>query len=259
MARSSVARRVSELRSLGRYLERTTGQPSVFAHARAPKVPSRLPTVLSRPEAALLMEAPAPVGAPGLRDRAILETLYAGGLRVAELVRLDLGDTDLSGRAVRVLGKGDKERVCLLGTAAVGVLARYLAEGRPELAAAQRSSSALFINQRGGRLTARSVQDMTQRYARSVGIQRRITPHTLRHTFATHMLDGGADLRVVQELLGHALISTTQIYTHVSRAHLQRVYLQAHPRAAPIAPRAEAITASSGLDFSSLAEEHLPA
>lgn len=229
LARSSIARRVSELRAFGKFLERNEGIAGPLTHIRSPRVPERLPSVLSREEAAALMDAPPLEGVAGIRDRAVLELLYGAGLRVAELVGLDVHDLDLPDRGLRVLGKGDKERVALLGTPAVAATRRYLAEARPQLVAS--SEQALFVNQRGGRLSARHVQTSIQRYSRSVGLRHRITPHTLRHSFATHMLDGGADLRVVQELLGHALVSTTQIYTHVSRARLREVYLRAHPRA----------------------------
>jgi site-specific recombinase XerD len=230
LARSSVARRVSELRAFGAYLERSAGVASPLTHIRSPKVPERLPSVLSREEAAALMDAPPAHGVTGVRDRAALEVMYGAGLRVSELVGVDVLDLDLAGRGLRVLGKGDKERMALLGQPAVEATRRYLQEVRPGLAEA--GQSALFLNQRGSRLSARHIQVITQRYARAVGIRNRITPHTLRHSFATHMLDGGADLRVVQELLGHSLVSTTQIYTHVSRARLRDVYLAAHPRAA---------------------------
>jgi site-specific recombinase XerD len=249
IVRASVARRLSALRSLGRFVEQTSGVPSAFAHTRAPKVPERLPTVLTASEAALLMDAPPREGIVGLRDRAVLETLYAAGLRVAELARLDLGDVDLAGRAVRVLGKGDKERMSLLGEVAVAAIASYLRAARPQLQS-RTETRAMFLNQRGGRLTARSVQAMTERYARAAGIQRRITPHTLRHTFATHLLDGGADLRVVQELLGHAQLATTQIYTHVSRAHVRSVYLLAHPRAAAATASGQAFAGPSAASLS---------
>jgi site-specific recombinase XerD len=219
---------VSELRAFGAFLERG-GVASPLTHIRSPRVPERLPSVLSREEASALMDAPPVEGVTGVRDRAALEILYGAGLRVSELVGVDVADLDLGGRTLRVLGKGDKERMALLGTPAVEATTRYLSDIRPTLA--KPGQSALFLNQRGSRLSARHVQTITQRYAAAVGIRNRITPHTLRHSFATHMLDGGADLRVVQELLGHSLVATTQIYTHVSRARLRDVYLAAHPRA----------------------------
>ncbi|MDI7275277.1 MAG: tyrosine-type recombinase/integrase, partial [Anaerolineae bacterium] len=165
------------------------------------------------------------------RNRAILEVLYAGGLRVSELVGLDLEDYDARRGELRVLGKGNKERLALLGAPARFWLDRYIREGRHLFTAGQKRQPALFLNHRGGRLTARSVQAVLRACAVQAGLDKRVTPHTLRHTFATHLLDGGADLRVVQELLGHAQLSTTQIYTHVSRSRVRAVYLKAHPRA----------------------------
>jgi len=151
---------------------------------------------------------------------------------VSELVGLNLGDLNLAQGELRVLGKGDKERLALLGRPAVAALKLYINEGRPKLLGERRrATAAVFLNRSGGRLSARSVQTALNAYARAAGITRLVTPHVLRHTFATHLLDGGADLRVVQELLGHAELGTTQIYTHVSQAQSRQVYLQAHPRA----------------------------
>lgn len=231
-ARGSVARRVAEVRSFGNYLRREgwlAGSP--FLWLRAPKQGRRLPDVLSVEETVALLSQPDLRTPQGLRDRTILEVLYAGGLRVSELVGLDLADIDLHRGEVRVLGKGDKERIALLGEPALRWLRAYLAEGRPKLGRAASAGPAVFVNRRGGRLTARSVQTLLQRYSVRAGIDKHITPHVLRHTFATHLLDGGADLRVVQELLGHAQLSTTQVYTHVSRSQVRAVYLRAHPRA----------------------------
>lgn len=229
IARASIARRVSQLRSFGAFRLHTDRGANPFAHVASPRVPARLPEVLSAGEAASLMDAPPPQGAAGLRDRAILEVLYGAGLRVSELVALDVGDVDPDGRTLRVLGKGNKERVALMGEPAARAVVRYTRESRPDLAC-RGPAAALLLNRRGARLSARYVQMLLRRYARAVGLRKRITPHTLRHTFATHLLDGGADLRVVQELLGHAQVSTTQIYTHVSQSRLREVYLGAHPR-----------------------------
>ncbi len=231
-ARTSVARRVAEVRSFGLYLQRegwVDRHPFLGLHA--PKAGRRLPDVLSVPETVALLSQPDVHTPRGLRDRTILEVLYAGGLRVSELVGLDLASVDARRREVRVLGKGDKERVTLLGEPAQRWLIAYLLQARPCLANSRRPNPALFINRRGQRLTARSVQLMLQHYTAMAGLDKRITPHILRHTFATHLLDGGADLRVVQELLGHAQLSTTQVYTHVSRSRVRAVYLRAHPRA----------------------------
>lgn len=231
-ARGSVARRVAEVRSFGSHLQREGWLArNPFLWLRAPKRGRRLPDVLSPQETAELLKQPDLRTPLGLRDRTILEVLYAGGLRVSELVGLDLLDLDLQRGEVRVLGKGDKERIALLGEPARQRLRVYLAEGRPRLVGAEGREQAVFINHRGGRLTARSVQLMLRQYTIMAGLDKHITPHVLRHTFATHLLDGGADLRVVQELLGHAQLATTQVYTHVSRSRVRSVYLRAHPRA----------------------------
>jgi integrase/recombinase XerC len=251
--RSSVARRVSELRAFGRFLLRgglVVRDP--FAHTSIPRTSHRLPGVLTAEEAGVLMDAPDPTGTLGVRDRAMLEMLYGAGLRVSELVGLNVGDYDATARTVHVVGKGNRERVALLGRVAGRRLGRYLSWARPELAArrvgtsvtgcaqvsergaaqvtgaAAASGKALFLNYRGGRLSERSVQRMLSKYARELGLT--VTPHTLRHSFATHLLDGGADLRVIQELLGHATLNTTQVYTHVSQERLRQVYVAAHPR-----------------------------
>lgn len=195
-----------------------------------PKSPRRLPRFLEPAEVQALLAAP-DLGSPlGLRDRAIAEMLYAGGLRVSELVGIDRGDTDWGQGELRVLGKGGKERIVILGQPALEALSSYLREGRPRLA--KGSTRALFLNYRGGRLTARGVQTVLDRVAKAAGLMKRVTPHLLRHTFATHLLGGGADLRVVQELLGHADLSTTQVYTHVTQRQAREVYMRAHPLAA---------------------------
>jgi site-specific recombinase XerD len=225
--------------SFGAYLVRegwVRGNPFLTLQAFAPKGKRRLPEVLAVPEAQALVNPPmeddrSPLrAAQDLRDRAILEVLYAGGLRVSELVGLDLADYDARRGELRVLGKGNKERVALLGQPARRALAAYLEAGRPQLGKPT-AARALFLNRFGGRLTARSVQTLLRQYTLRAGLDKRVTPHVLRHTFATHLLDGGADLRVVQELLGHAQLGTTQIYTHVSRSQVRAVYLKAHPLA----------------------------
>jgi integrase/recombinase XerC len=191
---------------------------------RTPRLPRRLPGYLPVDESEALLRAGGPAGGDELRDRAILELLYATGVRVAELVGLDGEDVALEEGAVRVLGKGRKERVVPVGGPAVEALRAYLAaRGGP--------AGPLFRNRRGGRLTTRSVHRIVRARARAAGLVRRVTPHTLRHTFATHLLDAGADLRFIQELLGHARLTTTQKYTHVSADRLMRVYDAAHPRA----------------------------
>ncbi len=231
-ARGSIARRVAEVHSFGAYLRRegwTPGQP--FLALQAPRAGRRLPDVLSVTETAALLSQPDLRTAQGIRDRAILEVLYAGGLRVSELVHLDLAHVDVHRGEVRVWGKGSKERIALLGKPAQRWLRIYTQEGRPRLLGARNACQAVFVNRRGTRLTARSVQLLLRDYTVRAGLDKRVTPHVLRHTFATHLLDGGADLRVVQELLGHAQLSTTQVYTHVSRSRIRAVYLQAHPLA----------------------------
>jgi integrase/recombinase XerC len=238
ISRTSIARRVSELRSFGAFLVANgLAGANPFAGLKSPQVPSRLPSVLSPAEAGVLVAAPPDDSPLGLRDRAILEVLYGGGLRVSELVGLDVAHVSLAAKTVRVRGKGDRERVALLGDFALAALRRYLATGRPALAvAAAENGAPLFLNRRGARLTARSVQRLLVRHAGALGLGEDVTPHTLRHTFATHLMDGGADLRVVQELLGHRKLATTQVYTHVSQSQLRASYLAAHPRSGRAEP-----------------------
>jgi integrase/recombinase XerC len=231
LAKASVARRLSELRSFGHFLVREKIVPTnPFRVVSSPKLPRRLPGAISQPDAATLVAAPDVSSPLGLRDRAMLEVLYGGGVRVSELVGLNLGSLDARRRELLVWGKGAKERIVLLGDPAVKALLDYIERGRPALVG-KISTSALFLNRLGGRLTSRSVMTMTKKYSRLSGIERKVSPHTLRHTFATHLLDGGADLRSVQELLGHARLSTTQIYTHISQNRAREVYLRSHPLA----------------------------
>ena len=177
-----------------------------------------------------LLEAPAESSPTGVRDRAILELLYGSGLRISELTGMDVDDLDLEEGSLRVLGKGGKEREVPLGSFAHEAVDAYLTRGRPALATGV-SRGALFLNARGGRLSRQSCARLLGRYVRLAGIDRRVTLHTLRHSFATHLLEGGADVRVVQELLGHASVATTQIYTLVTARHLREVYEESHPRA----------------------------
>ena len=234
-AKASVARRLSELRSFGRFLVREDVLPSnPFRVVSSPKVPKYLPAPLSVAETVALLCAPDTATPQGLRDRAILEVLYGGGLRVSELAGLNLSSIDWRREELLILGKGAKERIALLGNPAMAALRAYVDGGRPVFLAqgAQgQPRNALFLNRFGGRLTTRSVMSILSKYRRMASLEKRVTPHTLRHTFATHLLDGGADLRSVQELLGHARLATTQVYTHVSQSRAREVYLHSHPLA----------------------------
>jgi site-specific recombinase XerD len=247
-ARSSIARRVAATRSFYRWARRhghVATDPA--AQLGRPKVSSRLPTVLRPAEASELVEAPLSVPQPDaadddhdharaavelafvLRDRAILELLYGCGLRVAEAAALTVDRVDLVRQRVLVLGKGSKEREVPMGDPARDAVAAYLEGGRPRVAPA--GDTGMFFNRRGKRVTARDIRAMVEKYRRSVMPDRELSPHTLRHSYATHLLEGGADIRAVQELLGHASLATTQRYTHVSRARLFASYRQSHPRA----------------------------
>jgi integrase/recombinase XerC len=229
-ARSSIARRAASVRSLYRFLvRRGTVERNPASLLSAPKVPGRLPGVLKSTEAASLVAAPAG-DAWSVRDRAILELLYASGIRVSELCGLDLGDVDLDRGRVRVLGKGGKEREVPIGDPAADSVRAFL-ERRGETLKPGPAPGALFLNRRGRRLTARDTRAVVEKYRGAVLAGRRVSPHTLRHSFATHLMEGGADIRSVQELLGHASLGTTQRYTHVSRGRLFGAYRRSHPRA----------------------------
>ena len=234
-SKRSVARKLSSLRSFFKYLLRkglieadpTTGLPS-------PRLEKRLPKFLRAEQIEALMQKPDVSKPIGMRDAAILEALYASGMRVSELTGLDVEDLDISEGEAKVLGKGSKERIALLGRAACEALASYLSFGRPKLLPGTEDGpreQALFLNRYGGRLSVEHVRHRVNKYFGQVSDEMKISPHALRHSFATHMLENGADLRSIQELLGHASISTTQIYTHVSRERLKQVYEAAHPRA----------------------------
>ncbi|HEY7041526.1 MAG TPA: tyrosine recombinase XerC [Methylomirabilota bacterium] len=225
LSKSTVARKLAAIRSCFRFLARRGAlEVNPARSVRSPRLGRRLPSVLPKDEATQLLDAAPEPTAAGARDRALLELLYASGLRVAEGCGLDVDDLDEARRTVRVLGKGGKERVVPVGETALEALDAYLA-------VRGRQRGPLFVNARGGRLTPRSAHRIVKRLARRAGISQRVTPHTLRHSFATHMLGEGADLRLIQELLGHSRLSTTQRYTHVSPEHLMRVYDAAHPRA----------------------------
>jgi len=229
--KASIARKLSAIRSFYRYLLREgVISTSPAATTSSPKLDKRLPSFLTLEEVGRLLEAPDVSTPQGQRDRALLELLYASGLRVGELVRLNLEQINLDTREIRVWGKGAKERAVLMGKPAAEALTTYISGGRPKLLGEKRST-ALFVNRYGGRLPERRVQRILEKYTRLAGMDKRVHPHMLRHTFATHLLDGGADLRVVQELLGHAALSSTQIYTHVTKSQAKKVYLSAHPMA----------------------------
>jgi integrase/recombinase XerC len=230
-AKVSISRKLSAIRSFYRYLLREKlVATSPVAQTSSPKLDKRLPDFLTPVETVRLLEASDLATPQGLRDRALMELLYASGLRVSELVSLDLGQINLNTGEIRVWGKGAKERVVLMGKPAALALNAYLSQGRPRLLG-KKKNNALLINRDGGRLTGRSIQRILTKYARVAGIKKRVHPHMLRHTFATHLLDGGADLRVVQELLGHESLVSTQIYTHVTKSQAKKVYLSAHPLA----------------------------
>ncbi|MFM8237704.1 MAG: tyrosine-type recombinase/integrase [Actinomycetota bacterium] len=236
-ARSTVSRKAASVRSYLRYLRRRgVLEREVAASVRAPRGPQRLPRMPRATEAVALLDgaaAGAEAGEPrALRDRAILEILYGAGLRVSECCGLDVGDADPARAMVTVLGKGAKVRRVPLGEPACAAIVDYVAHGRPRLVAGEPGSGEgvpLFVNARGRRMSPRDVRRVLDRHPLTDG--RRLHPHSLRHAYATHLLEGGADLRAVQELLGHADVGTTQVYTHVTRERLRSVYEQTHPRA----------------------------
>lgn len=231
-ARSTIARRLASLRSWCRFLRRQGSLDADPAQAlRGPRQDKKLPHFLSQEQLARLLDTP-PAGTPmGCRDRAILETLYSAGVRVSELTGLDLGDVDLSSGLATVRGKGKRERLVILGGQALTAVKRWLERRERLLAERGKSPTAIFLNKNGGRLTPRSVGRLLEKYLALAGLDPRTSPHTLRHSFATHLLDEGADIRSVQELLGHRSLGTTQIYTHVTTNRLRDSYHKAHPRA----------------------------
>jgi len=230
--KSSTARALASLRTFYDYqLRLGRAETNPFRRVRTPKADRRLPNFLDENEVRRLIEAASGDGFGGARDRAILETLYGGGLRVSEASGLNLGDLHLDGAYVLVRGKGDKERIAPLGSYALSALESYRPRREELLAQRGRESEAMFLNKNGTRLNVRSVRRLLIRAARAAGLGKRVTPHTLRHSFATHLLDRGADLRSVQELLGHEHLATTQIYTHVTTHRLKDVYDRTHPRA----------------------------
>jgi integrase/recombinase XerD len=230
---TSVARSLVAVRGLHRFLllEGVTANDPA-SDVRPPSAPKRLPKAISTSQVEQLLEASSVGGTPSsLRDRALLEVLYGCGARISEATGLDVDDLDLEGGAVRLLGKGGKERVVPIGSFARSAVQEYLVRARPGFAVRGTGTPALFLNTRGGRLSRQSAWAALRASAERAGLSTSISPHTLRHSFATHLLDGGADVRVVQELLGHASVTTTQIYTLVTAERLREVYAAAHPRA----------------------------
>ncbi len=232
-ARTTIARRLACLRSFFKYCAREGIVETNPAKAlRTPRAGRKLPHFLNTEQVGRLLETP-PANEPmGLRDRAMLETMYSAGLRVAELVGLDVEDLDRDADILRVIGKGRKERIAPIGRFAARALERWLEVRRPAPRASAAEQKAMFLNRFGRRLTTRSVGRMLEKHLQAAGLDTITSPHTLRHSFATHLLDGGADLRSVQELLGHKSLTTTQIYTHVSTRRLRETYEKSHPHAA---------------------------
>ncbi|EEG78297.1 site-specific tyrosine recombinase XerD [Dethiobacter alkaliphilus] len=230
-ATSTLSRNMASIRSFYNYLfqERHLVE-NPAAELESPKLEKKLPRVLTPQEMDLLLEQPDQTQVTGIRDKAMLEVIYATGIRVSELMSLDIGDVNLDAGFIRCLGKGSKERIIPLGSVAIRNVGRYLNEGRPKLVR-QAGEASLFVNQHGNRLTRQGFWKILKKYATRAGITKEITPHTMRHSFATHLLENGADLRSVQEMLGHADISTTQIYTQVTKHKLRDVYEKSHPRA----------------------------
>jgi integrase/recombinase XerC len=231
-ARSTIARRLAAIRSWCRFLCRQGTLPAnPAAGLRGPRPDKSLPHFVSREDMMRLLQTPPAATPLGVRDRAILETLYSAGLRVSELTGLNIEDVELSDGVAMVRGKGRKERLALLGPPAVSAIARWLPQ-RQNLAGPRAADQpALFLNRNGTRLSSRSVGRLLEKYLAQAGLDPRTSPHTLRHSFATHLLDAGADIRSVQELLGHRSLATTQVYTHVNTQRLRESYHKAHPRA----------------------------
>ncbi|HTR89954.1 MAG TPA: site-specific tyrosine recombinase XerD [Solirubrobacteraceae bacterium] len=230
-APATLQRKAACLRSFYRHLRREgIVEHDPTAELRGPRRGQTLPRALTRDEVSRLLQAPHGDDPPALRDRALLELMYACGLRASEAIELTLADIDLEERMLLARGKGEKERIVPVGARAVAAVESYLRHGRPPLVGVQ-VQARLFVNRRGGGLTRQGLYKIVKGHARTVGLERKMSPHTLRHTFATHLLAGGCDLRSLQEMLGHADLATTQIYTHLSADRLKDVYFEAHPRA----------------------------
>ncbi|MDP8263065.1 MAG: tyrosine recombinase XerC [Candidatus Ancaeobacter aquaticus] len=224
-SKRTIARKLATLRSFFKFLVREEVlKTSPMTGISSPKLNKPLPHFLDVNEVTRLIESPDCTDVSGLRDRAIMEIFYSSGVRISELVSLDVNNVDFVGEIMKVRGKGKKERLVPIGNTAISILVDYLKKRESQ-------SNAVFLNKYGDRITVRSVERMLQKYLRKTAIDKNISPHALRHTFATHMLDAGANLRVVQELLGHKNLSTTQIYTHVTAEKMKKVYDKAHPRA----------------------------
>jgi integrase/recombinase XerD len=228
----TVARHVASTRAFHQFLLRdkaTDQDPSV--HIETPRLERSLPKILSLQEVEILLDAPKPHDHFGIRDKAMLELLYATGIRVSELIGLDIDNVHLTMGFVRCIGKGNKERIIPIGRTASDAIKHFLDYGRPQFVSTKHRDHALFLNHQGKRLTRQGFWKILKKLVKEAGIEKDLTPHTLRHSFATHLLENGADLRAVQEMLGHADISTTQIYTHVTKTRLKDVYSKFHPRA----------------------------
>jgi integrase/recombinase XerD len=229
---ATIHRKAACLRSFYRHLRREGIRDSdPTASLSAPRRGRKLPQVLSRAEVDRLLEQPRGTEPAALRDRALLELMYACGLRASEAISLAVGDVDVEDGLLRARGKGSKERIVPVGQRALAAVRVYLQRGRPQLVRRKPEEKNLFVNFRGGPLTRQGLYKIVRRHAQTAGLADRMSPHTLRHTFATHLLAGGCDLRSVQEMLGHADVSTTQLYTHLSSGRLKEVYFKAHPRA----------------------------
>ena len=232
LSRSTIARKLAAIKSLYKFMAARGYCPqNPMLGLRSPRLHRKLPRFLDEDEVRTLVESPECETLSGLRDRVILETLYSTGMRVSELVQMNVGDMDLLSEAVRTRGKGNKERMVPIGRVAVAVTGEYIERRRLAGRTGLAPGAPLLVNRLGTRLTARSVNRVLKKYILKTGLKGRISPHTLRHTFATHLLNRGADLRSVQELLGHEHLSTTQIYTHVTTERMKEVYRRAHPRA----------------------------
>ena len=229
-AASSISRKLASVRALFRYMElRGELASNPFLNVKAPKQTRYLPTVMTVDEIERLLAQPDLTSSVGMRDLALLEVLYSTGVRVSELLNMRTSEVDWQESSVLVRGKGNRQRIVLMGERAMLSLEHYIHQARPELLGEHQESEFLFLSRLGQRLSVRMFHVALNKYLASASLEKRVTPHTLRHTFASHLLEGGADLRVVQELLGHSNLSTTQIYTHISEGHLREAYARAHP------------------------------